>query len=233
MSNTLLTLFDTDHCDEYYRAGFWRDDTIYDLVRMHAERTPDRVALRSGQGALTYRTLLIHADAFANDLARRGMITGQRVAVWLPSRAETVIALLACSRNGYVCCPSLHRDHTVDDIIGLLNRMRAAAIVAEDGYGADATKKDLFVQASEIHTLRHVYRLENNAREPRSCYRVVSPSADAAGDAKCEPCSLSRVHVRHDRHAERRDAQRQYTARQCARACGRLDYKRDHRSSIR
>ena len=38
---------------------------------------------------------------------------GQRVAVWLPSRVETAIALLACSRNGYVCCPSLHRDHTV------------------------------------------------------------------------------------------------------------------------
>ena len=107
----------------------------------------------------------MHVDAFASDLASRGMIIGQRVAVWLPSRPETVIALLACSRNGYVCCPSLHRDHTVDDIIGLLNRMRASAIVAEGGYGADAKKKDLFARASEIQTIRHVYRLEKNSRE--------------------------------------------------------------------
>ena len=160
MSNTLLTLFDIDQYREYYRGGFWRDETIYDLVRTHAERTPERVALRSSLGALTYRTLRVHVDAFASDLARRGMMTGERVAVWLPSRPETVIALLACSRNGYVCCPSLHRDHTVDDIIGLLKRMRASAIVAEEGYGADAKKKDLFVGLSEIDTVRHVYRLE-------------------------------------------------------------------------
>ena len=166
MSNTLLTLFDIDRYHEYYRAGFWRDDTIYDLVRMHAEQNPERVALRSGDATLTYRTLLMHVDAFASDLASRGMIIGQRVAVWLPSRPETVIALLACSRNGYVCCPSLHRDHTVDDIIGLLYRMHASAIIAEGGYGADAKKKDLFARASEIQTIRHVYRLEKNSREP-------------------------------------------------------------------
>jgi acyl-CoA synthetase len=167
MSNTLLTLFDIDRYREYYRGGFWSDDTIYDLVRKHAERTPERIAVRSSLGALTYRTLLAHVDAFASELSRRGMMIGERVAVWLPSRPETVIALLACSRNGYVCCPSLHRDHTVDDIAGLLNRMRASAIVAEEGYGADTNKKDLFVRLSDIDTVRRVYRLEKDgvARE--------------------------------------------------------------------
>ena len=56
MSNTLLTLFDTDRYHEHYRTGFWRDDTIYALVRAHAERTPERVALRSASGNLTYRS---------------------------------------------------------------------------------------------------------------------------------------------------------------------------------
>ena len=36
MSNTLLTLFDTDRYHEHYRMGFWRDDTVYALVRAHA-----------------------------------------------------------------------------------------------------------------------------------------------------------------------------------------------------
>src|ERR1700720_1767015 len=50
MSNTLLTLFDTDRYHEHYRTGFWRDDTIYALVRAHAEPTPERVALRRASG---------------------------------------------------------------------------------------------------------------------------------------------------------------------------------------
>src|SRR5262249_18040615 len=69
------------------------------------------------------------------------------------------VALVACSRNGYVCCPSLHRDHTVGDITGLLTRMRASAIVAQAGYGADGAKNDLFAQLPAVETLRHVYRL--------------------------------------------------------------------------
>src|ERR1700722_13408133 len=60
MLNTLLTLFDTDRCEEYYRTGFWRDDTVYALVRAHADRTPDRIAVRSAHHDLTYRALLMH-----------------------------------------------------------------------------------------------------------------------------------------------------------------------------
>jgi acyl-CoA synthetase (AMP-forming)/AMP-acid ligase II len=163
MSNTLLTLFDADRHQEHYRSGFWRDDTLYMLVKAHAERTPERIAIRSREGDVSYGELLRHADAFAADLARKGVIAGQRVAVWLPSRLETVIALLACSRDRTVCCPSLHRDHTVGEIAALLERMRAAALVAEVGYGADAAKNDLFAQVSAIDSIRHVYRLEKTS----------------------------------------------------------------------
>ena len=92
---------------------------------------------------LTYRQLVDAADALAADLARRGVEPGQRVAVWLPSRIESVVALLACSRDGTICCPSLHRDHTVGEVVELLQRTRAAALIVQDGYGADAGKRDL------------------------------------------------------------------------------------------
>ena len=71
MLNTMLTLFDTDRYHEFYRAGLWRDETLYDLVRAYSERAPERIALRSTDADLTYRMLLSHVDAFANDLARR------------------------------------------------------------------------------------------------------------------------------------------------------------------
>jgi acyl-CoA synthetase (AMP-forming)/AMP-acid ligase II len=163
MSNGLLTLLSIERYQEHYRTGFWRDDTVYSLVKAHAERAPDLIAIRSAQGDLSYRALISHADAFASELARKGVCAGQRLAVWSPSRAETVIALLACSRNGYVCCPSLHRDHTTGDILALLERMRAVAIVAEAGYGPDAVKNDLFARLSEVASIQHVYRLERSA----------------------------------------------------------------------
>src|SRR4051812_8591400 len=82
MSNTLLTLFNPVAYEEYYRTGFWRDDTVYSLAAAHAIRAPDRVAIRSRGRDVTYRELVSLVNAFAADLAAKGVIAGQRVAVW-------------------------------------------------------------------------------------------------------------------------------------------------------
>lgn len=176
MPNTLLTLLSIERYKEHYGSGFWRDDTVYALVRAHADRNPEGVAVQDGHTAFSYHDLVEAADAFAADLAGRGIRPGQRVAVWLPSRIETVIALVACSRNGYVCSPSLHRDHTVAEIVALLKRMRASALVAEQGYGADADRHDIFAEAASVESLRHVYRLEG-ARAPAGSRRIATPEA--------------------------------------------------------
>lgn len=160
MKNRVLTLLGRDQIEEYYRAGFWRSDTVYSLARGHAERNPDKIAMRDFVRSVSYGELVAAADRLAADLARRGVRQGQRVAVWLPSRIETAVALLACSRNGYVCCPSLHRDHTIGDIVGLLDRTRAAAFLLQPGYGVDAGRRDIFADIAGSSTLRHVYRIE-------------------------------------------------------------------------
>jgi acyl-CoA synthetase (AMP-forming)/AMP-acid ligase II len=173
LMNTLLTLFNTDRYDEYTRAGFWRDDTIYSLVRSHAERAPDHIAVRSASGDMTYRGLVDLVDAFAGDLDASGLRQGQRVAVWLPSRPETI---------------SLHRDHTVGDIVALLKRMRAVAVVAETGYGADANKHDFFAQLSNVDTLLKVYRLKKDdaGRAPG----IVAPGHSAPPAPKGNPNTI-------------------------------------------
>ncbi len=175
----LLTLFNTERYEEHYRTGFWRDDTIYSLVRENAHCAPDRIAVRTVHGDFTYKELLDAADSFATDLTEKGVIAGQRVAIWLPSRFETVVAVVACSRNGFVCCPSLHRAHTVAEVIALVIRMRAAAVVAETGYGADAESEDLFSLLSEVDTLKCAYRLEKDGTrkgivEPKLPDRLLS-----------------------------------------------------------
>ena len=143
----------------YTAAGVWGDETIYRLAARQARTTPDAFALRDRHRRLTYAALVESADRLAASLAGRGIRPGQRVAVWLPSRVDTAIALMACSRNGYVCCPSLHRDHTVGDVVALVDRMRAAVLIAQPGYGADADRYDLFAQLADRDFLRWIYRM--------------------------------------------------------------------------
>lgn len=159
MTNTLLTLHDPAAARRYYAEGVWRADTLYTLLREHAARRPDAFALRDGARRFTWSALHELVDAVAADLDAAGLKRGERVAVWLPNRVEAVAVFLACSRQGYVCNPSLHQNYTVDEIVELLRRTRAAALFAQPGYGADARIADIFAAVAEMPSLRRVYTL--------------------------------------------------------------------------
>jgi acyl-CoA synthetase (AMP-forming)/AMP-acid ligase II len=176
--NTVLSLLSAERLGEHYRSGFWRRDTIYSLVAQHARRSPDRFALRDRAHRLSYRELLEQVDALAEDFARRGVRPGQRVAVWLPSRIEVGLALLACSRDGFVCCPSLHRETTVAEVLALLVRTRSAVLLAEPGYGSDGDRQDISSVARELPFLRHVYRLEAGESAAVRVLPIAGPSED-------------------------------------------------------
>jgi acyl-CoA synthetase (AMP-forming)/AMP-acid ligase II len=178
----LLTLLNAPTLAAYTAAGWWGDETIYHLAARHARTTPDAFALRDRHRRLTYAELIAAADRLAASLAGHGLRRGQRVAVWLPSRVETAIALLACSRNGYVCCPSLHRDHRVGEIVALVDRMHAAALIAEAGYGIDADRHDVFAALADRDFLRVAWSLgPADAATP--------PFADLRGPAHEMPAS--------------------------------------------
>src|SRR5262244_1458611 len=155
----MLTLLTAPTVAAYTAAGFWGAETIYNLAARHARTTPQAPAVRDRHRRLSYTDLVAAADRLAARLAGHDIRPGQRVAVWLPSRVETAIALLACSRNGYVCCPSLHRNHTVGEIVGLVDRMRAAALIAQPGYGADADRHDVFAELADHDFLRCAWRV--------------------------------------------------------------------------
>src|SRR3954447_10509511 len=158
--NTILTRLSAELIAKYEAEGFWQGDTIYGLMRWHAQHTPQAFAVRDRYRRLTYRELLNAADALAADLARYEVRPGQRIGVWLPSRIESVVALLACSKSGAICCPSLHRDHTTGEVVELMQRTRCVAFIWQNGYGADANRRDLIDALKAVSTVRHVYRLK-------------------------------------------------------------------------
>ncbi|MCC7484420.1 MAG: acyl--CoA ligase [Burkholderiales bacterium] len=157
---TMLTLHDPRAARRHYAAGHWREDTMYTLLRGHAGARPGGYALRDGRRRLTWRQLAAWVDALAADLHAAGVRRGQRVSVWLPNRVESVVAFLACSRNGYVCNPSLHQNCTVAEVAALLARIETAAFLAQPGHGADGARSDVFEAVRALPALRRVYRLD-------------------------------------------------------------------------
>jgi len=158
----ILTLHNPQHARDYYLSGIWQQDTLYTLARRHARERPNAWALRDADVRLNWREVVEWVDNVAEDLHRRGLKPGDRVGIWLPNVVETVIVFLACSRNGYVCCPSLHQNYTVEEICTLLNRIQCRALFATPGYGADTSHQNaIFNRVGDIPTLCATYALGN------------------------------------------------------------------------
>ncbi|HWB51743.1 MAG TPA: class I adenylate-forming enzyme family protein [Stellaceae bacterium] len=190
MTNTLLTLHDPAAARRCYAQGLWRDDTFHTLLRKHAAERPDAPALRDAARVLSWAELLRAVDAVAADLDAAGLKRGERVAVWLPNRVEAVIVFLACSRQGYVCNPSLHQNYTVAEIVGLLERTNAAALFAQPGYGADARRADIFAAVSALPFLRKVYALDGEALDAGPAAPFPGPGGGALPPAASDPDSI-------------------------------------------
>src|SRR5205823_10388668 len=131
-------------------------------------------------------------DAIAQDLHDAGVRAGDRVSVWLPSRIESALVFLACSRMGYVCNTSLHRDHTCREIVALLERAGSMAFFAQPGYGADARKSDIFSLSGGLLELKKVYRvgpLSSAAfdRDLATRFGALTPVADSALPFSADP----------------------------------------------
>jgi acyl-CoA synthetase (AMP-forming)/AMP-acid ligase II len=170
--NTALTMLSADDIERYYASGHWSDETIYLAARAQAERNPDAFAVRDAANRLTYGQLIACADALAARMHAAGVQPGQRVGLWTASRVETAIVWLACSRNGYTCCPSLHRDHTVGDVNTLMRRVRIAAFIGQQGWGADATRHHIFKELADLASIKFVIDLA----EQDSAHDLLAPS---------------------------------------------------------
>ena len=157
--STILTLHNPQTAREYYANGVWRGDTLYSLLLGHARTRPQAYALRDSTRRITWSQLAQWVDALASEMHGAGLKRGQRVSVWLPNRLEAAVVFLACSRNGYVCNPSLHQNYTVNEITQLLDRIQTAVLFAQAGYGSDADRADVFAAAKALPAMKRVYRM--------------------------------------------------------------------------
>lgn len=106
-----------DACDIPSEQRVSAANTVFDLVRKHAA-DPERVAITSDAGSLTYQDLVAQACDYAGSLERLGVRAGHVVPVSMEPSTDRVAVLLALIRLGaaYLC---------LDDRMGMA-KQRAA-----------------------------------------------------------------------------------------------------------
>ncbi|MCY0093271.1 class I adenylate-forming enzyme family protein [Hoeflea ulvae] len=155
-----LTLHDPAAARSFYAKGLWTEDTFYTLMARHAVKRPEAMALRDGRARLDWQTLKARVDAMADDMYERGITAGDRVSIWMGNRVETIIAFLACSREGVACNPSLHRTYTCAEIVDLLDQLQSTVLITEPGWGADRKSTDFDAMLTQLPFLKKVYKPE-------------------------------------------------------------------------
>ena len=78
---------------------------LFDLVQRAADRTPAATALTANGGSTAYGALQSQMGGFASGLRHLGLKRGERVAIYLEKRNETVIASFGAPAAGAVFVP--------------------------------------------------------------------------------------------------------------------------------
>ncbi|MCK6573728.1 long-chain fatty acid--CoA ligase [Myxococcota bacterium] len=72
---------------------------------LHVRWRPEQIALQEGDTRRTYRELAARVDRLGYALQSRGVRFGDRVALLVPARVETIELILACARIGAIAVP--------------------------------------------------------------------------------------------------------------------------------
>ncbi|MBI5105050.1 MAG: acyl-CoA synthetase [Solirubrobacterales bacterium] len=110
-----------------------RTSTVGDVVRRSAARTPDRVALRFGDRAWTFRELDEAASRVAGRLLGLGLGHGDRVAAYGRNSDAYLLLYLGCARAGLVHVP-VNYNATGDELVYLVTQSGSAALVHDAGF---------------------------------------------------------------------------------------------------
>lgn len=117
--------------ERYRRAGYWRGETLGDMLSRAAQQFAARTALVGGQRRVSYAELDRRAHQLCCGFLRLGVTAGDRVIVQLPNVPELVEVLFALFRLGALPVLALPA-HRATEIEGFARATGAVAYVAAD-----------------------------------------------------------------------------------------------------
>jgi mycobactin salicyl-AMP ligase len=128
-----FTPWPADAVRRYVAEGYWGAQSLGELLRGWAARSPQATAVVEGDRRLSYAELDREADAVAHGFRARGVAPGDRVIVQLPNDAEFVTVLFGLLRAGAVPVLTLpaHRRSEIEHLARLSD---AVAYVGPDRF---------------------------------------------------------------------------------------------------
>jgi acyl-CoA synthetase (AMP-forming)/AMP-acid ligase II len=114
---------------DFRAQGWWRDETLNDLLDARAAATSDRVFVSDADGrSLTYAGMAAAAQRLANALLALGLRKGDVVGIQLPSSIEFLVAYFGVTRMGAVLSP-MHMPYEESELRPLLAFSGARAVI--------------------------------------------------------------------------------------------------------
>lgn len=114
------------------RESLCIDACVHELFTRHAILAPERIALTTEAGDLTYGELNARADRLAEQLIEAGAVQNAAVGVFLERSAEFVIAVLAVLKAG-CCYVPLDPDYPRTRLALMLRTAGVRLLVTRDG----------------------------------------------------------------------------------------------------
>ncbi|MFO1190158.1 MAG: AMP-binding protein, partial [Alphaproteobacteria bacterium] len=167
-------------------------ELVHELIHRTARTSGESIALKHGRGLLSYGALDEAVRAAARGLIGLGVDRGERIAIYLEKRMETVIAMFGAAAAGAVYVPVnpllkpqqaayIMRDCNVRVLVTSPERLRALAdalgechdlrhIVLTEGTGV---APDGFSQRLAQRLVGWNALLDDGARSGRACHRVI------------------------------------------------------------
>jgi acyl-CoA ligase (AMP-forming) (exosortase A-associated) len=142
---------------------------LHELITLTSRRTPEAIALTSGASSMCYVELNAGIKQFASGLLGLGLARGERVAIYLEKRFETVIASFGAPAAGTVFVP-VNPLLKPDQVAFILRDCNVRVLVTSPE--RLALIRDVL---SDCHDLRHVVTTDSVANAvPRN---VIAPAS--------------------------------------------------------
>ena len=150
--------FASGHAERMLAQGIWNGDTVARCLRRFAQATPEKPAIVSPTGALSYREAWQRADRLARAFAALGLGKGDVIAVQLPNIPEFMLVYFATAMLGAVLAP-MHMPYGAREMAPLLRHARARLVVCGEP-AADRVPAQAFVALrATVDSLAHVVTL--------------------------------------------------------------------------
>ncbi|WP_435166822.1 amino acid adenylation domain-containing protein [Paenibacillus glycanilyticus] len=157
-----------------------RTKTIHGMFEQAAAAYPDRIAVSSVYGQLTYKELNERANSTARMLLNRGLGKGDFVTIFMERSLELIVSLLGILKAGGVYVP-VDPEHPEDRNRYILSDTASAFILTKSAYeaqaallceGVDTVKEIIALDSGMTEVYEGIYNIENGVAPEDLAYII-------------------------------------------------------------